>query len=190
MNLNRKCCEFFNRKEKRKPSTIGSVISTTCWQIGVRNPFGAKIHEALYGTTSITRADFSDYIRSLAEALLSAYARNLQRVHLEISVEPLLLNPDKAITLAMVLNELINNSCKHAFTDGTDGEIRIDLKKSESKMMLSYTDNGKGIPSLSEDRENPPIGMRLLSLLVKQLNGTMRYKSSHLGTVFQIEFTR
>jgi two-component sensor histidine kinase/integral membrane sensor domain MASE1 len=147
-----------------------------------------NIHEELYSSTSLTDSDSSAYIRSLAETLLSAHTKNNQNVRLKINVEPLFLNREKAVPAGMILNELITNSCKHAFADGEPGEITINLKQIDSKFSLTYTDSGKGFQQILDKRQASPIGMMLLNLLVKQLNGTLDYESTNYGTTFKIEF--
>jgi two-component sensor histidine kinase/integral membrane sensor domain MASE1 len=146
-----------------------------------------NIHEELYGSASLMDGDSSAYFRSLAETLLSAHAKNTQNVKLEMNVEPLFLNREKAIPAGMILNELITNSCKHAFNDGEPGQIRINLRQIDSILFLTYVDSGKGFQQIL-NREKPSIGMHLLNLLVKQLNGTLNFESTASGTIFKIEF--
>lgn len=145
-----------------------------------------SIHEQLYASTGSMDGDSSAYIRSLAESLLSAHAT--KDVHLEINVEPLFLNREKAIPTGMILNELITNSCKHAFSDDQPGRIRIHFKQMDSKLFLTYADSGKGFQQILDNTQSPSIGMRLLNLLVKQLNGTLNYDSTPSGITFKIEF--
>lgn len=147
-----------------------------------------NIHEELYGSLSLTDGDSSSYIRSLAETLVSAHAKNPQNVTLVMNVEPLFLNREKAIPAGMILNELITNSCKHAFDHNEQGQIRINLKQIGSKLFFTYADSGKGFQHILDDRRSTPLGMRLLNLLVKQLNGTLNYESTSAGTIFKIEF--
>jgi two-component sensor histidine kinase len=147
-----------------------------------------KIHEELYGSENFSDGDSSAYLCSLAEALLSAHVQTPENVKLDIHVDPLYLNREKAVPAGMILNELITNSCKHAFNDGESGEIRINIKQADSKLSLTYADSGKGFQQILDERQSPPIGMRLLNLLVKQLNGTLHYESTSSGTVFKIEF--
>jgi two-component sensor histidine kinase/integral membrane sensor domain MASE1 len=147
-----------------------------------------KIHEELYDSGTLSDGDSSSYICSLAEALLSAHVQTPQNVKLDIQVDPLYLNREKAVPAGMILNELITNSCKHAFSDHDPGQIRINIKQADSKLSLTYADSGKGFQEILDDRQSAPIGMRLLNLLVKQLNGTLNYESTSNGTVFKIEF--
>ena len=146
-----------------------------------------NIHEELYGSASLNDSDSSTYIRSLAETLISAHTKNSQNIRLEMNVEPLFLNREKAIPAGMILNELITNSCKHAFNDGEPGQIKINVKQIDSILFLTYADSGKGFQQFL-NRETPSIGMRLLNLLVKQLNGTLNFESTASGTIFKIEF--
>ncbi|HSE39405.1 MAG TPA: ATP-binding protein, partial [Acidobacteriota bacterium] len=76
----------------------------------------------------------------------------------------------------------------HAFGYNEPGQIRINITQVDSKLSLTYADSGKGFPQILDDRQSGPIGMRLLNLLVKQLNGSLNYESTSSGTLFKIEF--
>jgi two-component sensor histidine kinase len=113
---------------------------------------------------------------------------------------------DIAVPLGIIINELVSNSLKYAFTDRDFGRIQIKLCRAESReskdnragnnneslkgtsFILIVSDNGIGMPE-SLDLENPGgLGIQLVTTLVDQLEGEVELKRDS-GTEFTIRFT-
>jgi two-component sensor histidine kinase len=108
--------------------------------------------------------------------------------------ENLFFNMDTAVPLGIIVNELVSNSLKHAFTEKQEGEIRIRLcmKEKDSELhksifCLTISDNGKGIPENIELENVESLGLQLVSTLVDQLDGEIELKRAQ-GTEFKITF--
>jgi PAS domain S-box len=91
----------------------------------------ALVHEKLYQSEDMVSVDFADYIKNLADYLLRSYSLGDKKVSLKLDVEKIFLGMDTAVPLGIIINELISNSLKHAFTKGVEGEIYIKLQTSE-----------------------------------------------------------
>ena len=90
---------------------------------------------------------------------------------------------DTAVPLGIIVNELVSNSLKHAFTEDEEGEIRIKLCREEknnemhkSLFSLTISDNGKGIPENIELESLESLGLQLVNTLVDQLDGKIELK--------------
>jgi two-component sensor histidine kinase len=101
---------------------------------------------------------------------------------------------DVAVPLGIIVNELVSNSLKHAFTEKQDGEIRIQLRREEensevnmSLFSLTVSDNGKGLPDPLELECVESLGLQLVNILVDQLDGELKLKRAQ-GTEFTIKF--
>ena len=103
---------------------------------------------------------------------------------------------DTAVPLGIIVNELISNSLKHAFTGRNNGEISIILRREESKneeskgtcYTLTVSDNGVGIPENFDIENLESLGLQLVTSLVDQLDGELEFKRNN-GTEFTIKFT-
>jgi PAS domain S-box-containing protein len=159
----------------------------------------ALIHEELYKGEEFETLNFSLYIQELAENLFETYSLGDTRITLSMDLEEnLFFDMDTAVPLGMIVNELVSNSLKHAFTGRDKGEIRIELFGEESTGLkrenrentdftLKISDNGVGMPEL--DIENlDSLGMQLVTSLVDQLDGELELKRNN-GTEFTIKFT-
>jgi len=104
-------------------------------------------------------------------------------------------NMDIAVPLGIIVNELVSNSLKHAFTKDQQGEIQIKLSRErninrmeESVFNLIVSDNGKGIPKDMGVKKLESLGLQLVGTLIDQLDGKIEIKRDH-GTEFRIIFS-
>ncbi len=153
------------------------------------------IHEELYKGEGTDTLEFSSYIQKLAENLFQTYSLKSKSIRLLMDLEEnTFLDMDTAVPLGIIVNELVSNSLKHAFTEGEEGETRIKLCKEEksdeiqeSLFSLRISDNGKGIPENMEFERLDSLGLQLVNTLVDQLDGKMEIKRGK-GTEFKITF--
>ncbi len=156
----------------------------------------ALIHERLYLSKDFARVEFADYIRTLTSHLLRVYNVHPNTVQLKMNLEPLVLTIDAAIPCGLIVNELVANCLKHAFPKGKKGVITIELeavknaspsKLPERRGRLVIKDNGQGLPKNFDINKTDSLGLRLVNTLVKQISGTLRFRSRK-GTQFEITF--
>jgi len=153
------------------------------------------IHEELYKGEGTDTLDFSAYLQKLAENLFQTYSLRSKNLNLLMDLEEnAFFNMDIAVPLGIIVNELVSNSLKHAFTEEEKGEIRIKLCREEknneiqeSCFSLTISDNGKGIPENLEFERLDSLGLQLVSTLVDQLDGKIEIKRDQ-GTEFRITF--
>ena len=93
-----------------------------------------------------------------------------------------------AVPLGLVLNEIISNIFKHAFTQQDSGEISISFKKIDSnKIQLQISDNGPGISDDIDIKKPTSTGMMLITgIILEQLDGTLQILKDN-GTTIKIE---
>jgi two-component sensor histidine kinase len=146
------------------------------------------IHEKLYQSKGLTKIDFDDYIRDLANGLFQSYGAN-SNIKLFTDVRDVSLGIDSAIPCGLVVNELVTNSLKHAFPDGRRGEVLISLHPTPENMIeLIVRDNGVSIPADIDIRKTESLGLHLVTILVEnQLHGEINLDRSK-GTEFLVRF--
>jgi PAS domain S-box-containing protein len=165
------------------------------------------IHEELYKGEGVDIFDFSSYIKELTKNLFLTYRLGNANISLNLDLEEnLFFDMDIATPLGLIINELVSNSLKHAFTGRYKGEIQIKLfhektedytnsiegNKSEgcksTNFFLIVSDNGVGIPENVDIKNTYTLGLQLVSSLVDQLDGKLELKRNK-GTEFTIRFT-
>ena len=91
---------------------------------------------------------------------------------------------EKAIPLGLITNELVNNSLKHAFTNNEEGIININFSEDGSAFHFEVNDNGAGLENKGYGKS---LGLRLVSLLVRQLKGEFQISNQN-GTKAKVLF--
>jgi PAS domain S-box-containing protein len=149
----------------------------------------AKIHTMLYQSADMSRIDFGGFIRDLVSRLQQSYGIAESPVDFHVDVDDISLTIETSIPCGLILNELVTNALKHAFPEGRGGAINIIMKAEGDQFILTVRDNGIGFPG-SVDFHNPrSLGLELVSLLVRQVNGTIDLEVEG-GTKFTIAFPK
>jgi two-component sensor histidine kinase len=127
------------------------------------------IHQRLYKTESLTAVNMKEYLTDLAESLVSAYGYNRDDFDLHISVEKEMLDIDKALPIGLIINELVTNSLKYAYSNIHRPLLNIILRQEEAKLVCSIKDNGIGIDEQQWKQKKNSFGKQLITALCKQL---------------------
>jgi PAS domain S-box-containing protein len=145
------------------------------------------IHELLYRSPDLARVDFNLYLNQLADHLMSFYAVDRRRIRVSIDGGNAKLTLAQAIPCGLIVNELLTNSLKHAFSDKESGEVQVTLHGENGQCTLTVADNGVGLPPGLNIDNTPSLGLRLVSVLANQLQGELRVHRE-CGTKFVIVF--
>lgn len=148
----------------------------------------ALIHERFYQSEGLSKIDFDEYIKRLAENLFHSFAVTQDRIGLRISSEKIALDIDSAVPCGLIINELVSNSLKHAFKNDTHGEIFIGFHETgKETFKLVIKDTGSGFPDEFSLETANSLGMQLVLALADQLDGNIKLDKSN-GSTFTIEF--
>lgn len=148
----------------------------------------ALIHEKLYQSSTLAKINAYDYINNLADNLFRSYSVSSASVELNMEIDRIELDIDTAIPCGLIINELVSNSLKYAFSGRTKGEININfLQQSNNNITLSVSDNGVGLPPDFDIEKVNSLGLQLVYNLTNQLDGELEIKCDS-GTFFQINF--
>lgn len=151
----------------------------------------ALIHENLYHSADFSNIDFSFYIKKLTQYLISLYDFSDYDVKFETDVSDIRLSMDEAIPCGLILNELVTNAIKYAFVGLKNHKkiIKILMRVEGQKIVLTVSDNGRGLPTKINPDKPTTLGFDLVNTLVKQLNGKLEIQHTK-GSTFIIEFKR
>jgi two-component sensor histidine kinase len=175
-------------------SDAGTLIALQETQNRVRAI--AAVHESLYATEDFGTISLGPYLHHWLRDLRSLYDSG-NRIRLDLVSDDLALDIRDAIPLALISNELLSNSLRHAFPGDRQGVVTIrlgyvaasDRSTAPQEAELSVSDDGIGLPEGPGffERTNST-GFELLRLLVAQLHARMDVQSSSAGTNFRISF--
>jgi two-component sensor histidine kinase len=149
----------------------------------------AILHNKLYQTEDFTNVPIDEYLRQLVSSISDSFDTGKCSVFFEINTDPSIqLNIDIAIPFGLILNELITNSFKYAFTGKSIGKIQVYLFKIENdQYKFTFKDDGIGLPFDYKEKATHSLGLELIEMLVQQLNGTLVIENQG-GAFFEMSF--
>ncbi|MFC1509082.1 sensor histidine kinase [Candidatus Omnitrophota bacterium] len=150
----------------------------------------ALVHEMLIHSGNFAQLDFRDYIVKLCRNINSVYGGKSIKTELTFMIDTFDVSVDRAIHLGLIINELVTNSLKYAFSGIKNNRITISLKKNNSnKHELIVSDNGVGLPENMNWRESDSLGLKMVLLLGEgQIHGNVDVSSSDKGTEVSVIF--
>ncbi|SFV36567.1 Two-component sensor histidine kinase, contains HisKA and HATPase domains [Devosia crocina] len=132
----------------------------------------AAMHEHIYKHDRYEDIAAADFIPAVLCKVLEAYGSTAE---VAFDIADVAVDRDHATPLALLLSELVTNSCKYAFSDGRAGKISVSLKTlREGRATLTFRDNG---PGLSQPAGTTSMGMRIIRGAVTQMGGTFQFQS-------------
>jgi two-component sensor histidine kinase len=145
----------------------------------------ALLHEKLYESQDSGKVKLNTYLKELAANMIFAFSGEKNINFDMIKAEPVEVTFDKAITLGMLMNEIIVNSMKHGFYDKNEGNITLSLSKEDDQLILEIGDNGSGFDVTSVSKDTRTLGLNLISGFIRELNGSHELRSD-AGTHYKI----
>lgn len=141
------------------------------------------IHEKLYLTVRQAPAnDLGAYLRELAEEIFRLHSIAPERIVLQLDLVSVETDFDRLIHLALIFNELLTNTFKHAFAPTESGVVTIRLRRRKDQVILTVQDNGKGLPDNFLLETTSTVGLQLTSNLVRQAKGQFNLLRNPPGT--------
>lgn len=163
------------------PNVLGSIKDS---QSRVRAM--ALVHERIYRSHNIAEINLKEYLIYLTKQIISFYASPL-KIAITVNMDDIMADIDTVIPVGLIMNELVSNSLKHAFSNAVKGTLSITCTLKDTKTLLCvYHDNGIGMPEGFDWKNTESLGLRLVNNLVDQLNGTI-YLGTGEGTTFIME---
>jgi len=151
----------------------------------------AATFEKIYYSEDISRVDLQNVITAIVRFLKSTCGNTVQYVDIDIRINIRELGVDLALPLALITSELISNSLRHAFPDGRRGTISLTIsEKSDGGILLSMSDDGRGLPAGINPADSDTIGFGLVRILTDQIGGKLDFSGGKSGTTITIHVPR
>jgi len=145
----------------------------------------AIVHQKLHESESFTHVDLQECIRFMVLQIYQIFNTDTRKIHLTIEAKDMIIEIDTAITVCLIINELVTNSLNYAFPANQDGKIEIRGHRETGKIILVIGDTGVGMPIEVDWKQPTTLGLMIVTQLVQQMYGTIDKLDSG-GTVFQI----
>ena len=139
----------------------------------------AQVHRRLYTSQDLKTVMLNQYLEALLEDLRrSAEGNRMSR--LTLKAEPVEIDPDRAVAIGIIVNELVMNAVKYAYPDGA-GPIHVDLRSCKDGLELAISDNGVGL-QVKQNPQSTGMGQRIVSAMATKLETRAERDPSHSGT--------
>jgi two-component sensor histidine kinase len=147
----------------------------------------AQVHRRLYTSDDLKSVLLNQYLDALLEDLRrSAEGNRMSR--LTLKAEPIEIDPDRAVAIGIIVNELVMNAVKYAYPDGA-GPIHVVLSARDGDLELSIADNGVGLNAKSDPRSTG-MGQRIVTAMAGKLAASVERDPTHNGTRIVLSFSR
>ncbi|PWW03714.1 chemotaxis protein methyltransferase CheR [Hoeflea marina] len=150
----------------------------------------AEVQRHLHATTAIDQIDVGAYLTKLCASLASSMVGESQPIGIEVNADPGQIGSDTAVSLGLIVTELVINAIKYAFpAPRSDGLIRLSYKVDGDGWRLTVSDNGIGKGGAAPAQPGSGLGTAIVQSLVKQLGAAIEQANS-AGNGLKIVITR
>jgi two-component sensor histidine kinase len=166
--------------EKQQTMT-GREVQLTLKEFAARLETVARVHRVLSQSDDGDPVDVDGYLRSIAERMLSSLSLAGEmklRCDLRASC---VLSSEKAITLGLLVGELVTNAVKYAHPAGVAGIISVEASMTRDGILINVSDDGVGFPEGLDPLEGGGMGLRIIQGLTAKLGGTISFENYGLG---------
>jgi two-component sensor histidine kinase len=184
-----------NHRVKNSLTIVGSMLHLQASQVGdaaltlhLKNASNrvtavARAHDLLYQGSDIEWLDLGKYIKSVCTDLNASVPACELHANVDFGIE---IATDRAISSALIVNELVTNAYKHAY-GGKNGEIWITISRvGDTGFSISVRDKGPGVSADFDPRKAKGLGMKLINAFVQQMNGKLEIRNANPGSDFLV----
>jgi two-component sensor histidine kinase/CheY-like chemotaxis protein len=143
------------------------------------NAVGA-VHHKLYTSDDLSSVDLQDYVGNLVRELERSQSDLSRGVVVRCTCEAVQMPPDQAVSIGILVTELVTNAFKYAYPNGGSGEIRVAITERAGEVQVVVADDGVGLKPGAPTGTG--FGLRVVSMMVEKLAGTMETINTNPGT--------
>jgi two-component system, sensor histidine kinase PdtaS len=173
-----------NHRVKNNLQILSSLLSLQSQQLTDQNALNAVkssegrvnamalIHKKLYTDNQNQQVNIKEYISELVQYLSQSYGFANKEFKLILNVDTVEIDVDKAIRLGLIINELVSNAFKYAYTDQDSPALTLNLKMERNQnIVVEVIDNGKGITENLDSAQT--FGLKMVKTLTKELRAKL-----------------
>src|SRR5207245_3801794 len=147
----------------------------------------AQVHRRLYTSHDLKSVLLNQYLEALLEDLRRSTEGN-RMSRLTLKAEPIEIDPDRAVAIGIIVNELVMNAVKYAYPDGA-GPIHVNLLTQGDDLEISIADDAVGLNAKSDPRSTG-MGQRIVTTMAANVEASVERDPDHAGTRIVLRFHR
>jgi len=172
--------QLVNTKDKK----IQSILSDS------RNRLNSVsfLHDYLYRSSDLNEVNVQTYLYKIIDHIRSINDYDARKIKILKDIDDFTINSSLAISIGLIINELVTNAVKYAFKNKEKGLISIELKKEDKNISLNLKDNGIGLPEKINFPKAKTLGFQIVYAMISQHSGSIEYKDNE-GAEFIIKLS-
>ncbi|TKD52232.1 response regulator [Sphingomonas baiyangensis] len=148
----------------------------------------AAVHRALYTADSADSVALDGYLATLVEGLGQSYGAERRVTGVTLDAEPVTVAADRAVSIGIIVTELVSNAVKYAYRERDPGPVCVSLaREADGGILVRVSDEGCGLPPDGAS-EGTGLGMRVVQAMARSLRGTFGSDTPPSGTCFSLRF--
>ncbi|MBT9369338.1 histidine kinase dimerization/phosphoacceptor domain -containing protein [Rhizobium sp. CSW-27] len=161
-----------------RDETVRAALSETQARISAI----AGMHRSLYTSEDVRQVEMDKYLSTLVKEVQGSVNVGSQGPSIRLDADPVVLASDRAVSVGMIVTELLTNAIKYAYPPGSEGEVRVLLTRGpDGRALLAVEDDGIGMEEGSVPK-GTGLGSRIIRSMATTLGSAIRYVPSRPGT--------
>jgi two-component sensor histidine kinase len=146
------------------------------------------VHRRLYTSHDVEFVDMDKYLGGLIDELQRAAGTDERRGSIQLHAESIRVQTDKAVSIGLIVNELVTNALKYAYPPENRGQIRVGFfHQAGQGVQLVVEDDGVGYPDGAMPRGSG-LGAVIVNTMARTVQATVALDTTHKGTRFVVTF--
>jgi two-component sensor histidine kinase len=147
----------------------------------------AQVHRRLYTSADMASVALDEYLEGLVDELVQSLCPDEGAPCISLKAEPMRVDTDQAVSLGVVVTELVTNAVKYAYSPGGGGEIRVLLERQdETRAVLTVEDDGPGMGDGKP--KGTGLGGKIVSAMAHGLKSKLEIDPEHTGVRARMVF--
>jgi PAS domain S-box-containing protein len=146
----------------------------------------ATVQQQLRASGLNEQIEIGLYLSKLCDSLAASMVGERRPLSVRVQATSGTATSSEAVSLGLIVTELVINALKHAFPGGEAGEILVSYEARGSGWRLSVSDNGSGPGEASAERPYAGLGTSIVEALARQLDAIVQKSSGPNGTTVSI----
>jgi two-component sensor histidine kinase len=140
----------------------------------------AHVHRRLYTSGDMSSVAMDEYLGGLIDELAKSVGPDEGSPNITLRAEPMRVSTDQAVSLGVVVTELVTNAVKYAYEPGQGGEIRVVLEPdANGRALLTVEDDGPGMGDGKP--RGTGLGGKIVTAMASGLRSAVEYDPAHRG---------
>jgi two-component sensor histidine kinase len=147
------------------------------------------VHRRLYTGDDVAFVEMDAYLAGLIDELRRAIpGKEASHVAMSLACDPVRVETDRAVSIGLIVNELVTNAIKYAYPENAEAAIRVSLLRQEgaARLRLVVEDDGVGYPEQGAKPRGSGMGSMIVKSMAQSLQAVVELDPAHAGTRFVI----